>query len=207
MIKNDRLKKLKSIVYNFLVNIAKYNNCYLLIFSLSSLLIDTCSFPFAKIKIFCILIVRGKYADKSTRKKNSHKTKGLQTSGLKPVKRTVKKTDKKVTWDEIQAGFKELEKAQKEAWAAIRETQQAHKETEKAIRETQKNIGGLSNTLGSIVERILTPGLPEKFKKLGYSFNRITSYSYAAGVYILILNKFILIKYAGQKLCVLCEKY
>ena len=63
----------------------------------------------------------------------------------------------------------DLLKSQEEAWAAI--------------RETQKNIGGLSNTLGSIVERILTPGLPEKFKKLGYSFIRIASYSYAAGVY------------------------
>jgi hypothetical protein len=102
-------------------------------------------------------------------KKSSHQTKGLQTSGLKPVKRTIKKSTKKVTWDEIQAGFKELEKAQKETWAAI--------------KETQKNIGGLNNTLGSIVERILTPGLPEKFKKLGYNFNRIASYSYAAGVY------------------------
>jgi hypothetical protein len=116
-------------------------------------------------------------------KKTSHKTKGVQTSGLKPVKRTIKKNDKKVTWDEIQAGFKELEKAQKEAWAAIRETQQAHKETEKAIRETQKNIGGLNNTLGSMVEHILTPGLPQKFKKFGYSFTRIASYSYAEGVW------------------------
>ena len=184
----------------------------------------------------------------------------MQTSGLKPVKKTIKKTAKKVTWDDIQAGFKELEKSQEkiqksqdeawkairetqqaikethgnifgldnakeEAWRAIRETQQAIKETQKnifgfdnakeeawkairetqqaikethgnifglnkskdeawvAIKETQKNIGGLSNTLGSIVERILTPGLPEKFKKFGYNFNRIASYSYAAGVY------------------------
>jgi len=92
-----------------------------------------------------------------------------QTKGLKPVKKTVRKTAKKVTWDEIQQGFKEIEKVQKEAWAAI--------------RETQKNVGGLSNSLGSIVERILTPGLPKKFRKFGYSFNRIASYSYTAGVY------------------------
>jgi len=123
-------------------------------------------------------------------KKTSHKTKDLQTSGLKPVKRTVKKTDKKVTWDEIQAGFKELEKAQKETWAAIRETQKnifgldnAKEEAWAAIRETQKNVGGLSNTLGSMVEHILTPGLPQKFKKFGYSFTRIASYSYAEGVW------------------------
>jgi hypothetical protein len=100
------------------------------------------------------------------------------------------KTPKKVTWDD-------LLKTKEEAWAAIRETQQAHKETEKAIletlqavketqkavKETQKNIGGLNNSLGSIVERLLIPGLPQKFKKFGYSFNRIASYSYTAGVY------------------------
>ena len=74
-----------------------------------------------------------------------------------PVKKTtksaqkpVKKTPKKITLDD-------LLKSQDEAWAAIRET-------EKAIRETQKNIGGLSKSLGSIVEHILTPGLPKKFK-------------------------------------------
>jgi hypothetical protein len=98
--------------------------------------------------------------------------KAQQTKGLKPVK----KTTKKVTWDD-------LLKSQEEAWAAIRETQQAHKETEKAIKETQKNIGGLGNTLGSIVEHILTPCLPKKFKKLGYSFNRIATYKFAEGVY------------------------
>jgi hypothetical protein len=115
----------------------------------------------------------------------------------KPSKKTVKKTPKKLTLDD-------LLKAQEEAWKAIRETQQAHKETEKAIketqknifgldnakeeawaaiRETQKNIGGLNNTLGSLVEHILTPNLPQKFKKLGYSFNRIATYKFAEGVY------------------------
>jgi hypothetical protein len=99
-----------------------------------------------------------------------------------PVKKS-KKTAKKVSWDEIQAGFKELhelhketEKAQKEAWAAIRETQQA-------VKETQKNVGGINNTLGSMVEHILTPSLPQKFKKFGYSFIRLASYSYTAGVW------------------------
>ena len=93
-------------------------------------------------------------------------TKNAQrTKGSKPVK----KPAKKVTWDDVEAGFKELEKSQDEVWAAI--------------REAQKNIGGLNNTLGSIVECLLTPSLPQKFKKFGYSFNRIASYSYAAGVY------------------------
>jgi hypothetical protein len=95
--------------------------------------------------------------------------KKTKKSAQKPVKKTVKKTAKKVTWDEIRQGFKELEKAQKETWAVV--------------RETQKNVGGLSNSLGSIVERILIPGLPEKFRKFGYSFNRVATYIYSAGVY------------------------
>jgi hypothetical protein len=98
-------------------------------------------------------------------------TKGLkspsahQTKNLKPVKKTVKKTTKKVTWDDVEAGFKELEKFQKEAWAAI--------------KETQKNIGGLNNTLGSMVERIMTPDLPRKFKPLGFTFDKITTIKWA----------------------------
>ena len=90
-----------------------------------------------------------------------------QTKSLKPVKKMVKKTPKKVTLDD-------LLQSQNEAWAAIRETQKAHKETEKAIKETQKNIGGLNNTLGSMVERIMTPDLPRKFKPLGFTFDKIT---------------------------------
>jgi len=122
-------------------------------------------------------------------KTSAGKTARTKSSMAKSPK-TVKKTQKKVTWDDIETGFDRLQKSQDEAWKAIRETQQAHKETEKAIRETQqavketqKNIGGLGNTLGSIVEHILTPGLPKKFKKLGFSFNRIATYKFAEGVY------------------------
>ena len=55
--------------------------------------------------------------------KNAQRTKSLQTSGLKPVKKTVKKTAKKITWDDVEAGFERLQKAQEETWAVIRETQ------------------------------------------------------------------------------------
>jgi len=82
---------------------------------------------------------------------------------------TVKKPAKRITQADIEAGFEELRKSQNEAW--------------KAIKETQKAIGGLGNTLGSIVEHILTPGLPEKFRELGYSFNRISSYKWTQGVW------------------------
>jgi len=114
-----------------------------------------------------------------------------QTKSLKPVKKAVKKTAKKVTWDDIQEGFRELQELHKETERtlnkaldrtnkALEEVHKAHKETEKTLN---KAIGGLSNTLGSIVEHIMTPDLPQKFKKLGYSFNRIATYKFAEGVY------------------------
>ena len=102
-----------------------------------------------------------------------------QTKSLKPVKKTVKKPPKKVTLDD-------LLKSQDEAWAAIRKTHdsifglnKSKDEAWAAIRETQKNIGGLNNTLGSMVERIMTPDLPRKFKPLGFTFDKITTIKWA----------------------------
>jgi hypothetical protein len=111
-----------------------------------------------------------------------------KVSVKKPAKKTVKKTAKKVTWDDVQAGFRELQELHKETERTLTK---AHNKTEKtlnkAIEETEKTlnkaIGGLSNTLGSIVEHIMTPDLPQKFKKLGYSFSRIATYKFAEGVY------------------------
>ena len=85
-----------------------------------------------------------------------------------PVKKTVKKSRKpvkkpvkRITQFDIEANFARMQKSQDEAW--------------KAIRETQKNIGGLNNTLGSLVERVMTPDLPRKFKPLGFTFDKITT--------------------------------
>jgi regulator of replication initiation timing len=83
-----------------------------------------------------------------------------------------------------------MQKSQDEAWKAIRETEKtiqeasqelkkAIKETQQAVKETQKNIGGLNNTLGSLVERIMTPDLPRKFKTLGFTFDKITTVKWA----------------------------
>jgi len=110
-------------------------------------------------------------------KASARKTK---KTARKPVKKTVKKRAKKVTWDDVEAGFERLQKLHEETERTLKKSQD---EAWAAIRENKKNIGGLSNSLGSIVERILIPGLPEKFKKFGYSFNRVATYSYSAGVY------------------------
>jgi len=113
--------------------------------------------------------------------------------------KSVKENAEKITWKEIQKGFKGIEKAQKGAWTAINETKQAARKTRKkndfielrklqdktwgSMKEKQENIGGLNNLLGSMVELLLIPDLPKKFKRFGYNFTRLTDYSYEAGVY------------------------
>jgi hypothetical protein len=140
----------------------------------------------------------------------------------KAASKPTKKASRKVTIDDVWAGFERLEKlqekfqeelqglqkesqkAQDEAWKAIRETQRnigdinnAQEKTQKAqdealktseklkdeawkaIRETQRNIGGINNTLGSLVERIMTVDLPRKFKRFGFTFERITTVKWA----------------------------
>jgi hypothetical protein len=143
-----------------------------------------------------------------------------KTDGTTAKKNTKKagkpapKAAKKVTRDDVWAGFTELNKSfaelhkgvaefnkglaelhelHKETEKAHKETEKtlnkaisdlsiSHKETEKAIKDTQRNIGGLNNTLGSLVEHIMTPGLPRKFRQFGFTFDRITTVKWADGV-------------------------
>ena len=86
----------------------------------------------------------------------------IKTTARKPVKKTVKKRAKKVTWDEIL-------KAQEETW--------------KAIRETHDSIFGLKNAFDSFIERIYTSALPKKLKQLGFSFERTVTYRSTESIY------------------------
>jgi hypothetical protein len=126
---------------------------------------------------------------------------------VKPAKKPVKKAPCGITREDLQ-------KSQDEAWKAIRENQKEMKEfreylreylresneesnlrIEKSIEETRKDMreskktldksmGELTNKLGSIVENIMVPDLPQKFKALGYSIDRIATYKYTKqGVY------------------------
>jgi hypothetical protein len=103
-------------------------------------------------------------------------TKAPMKKTAKSVQKPVKKTAKKVTWDDVQAGFVELQKLHEETEESFKKFQD---ETRKAIKDTQKNIGGLNNSLGSLVERIMTPDLPRKFKSLGFTFDKITTIKWA----------------------------
>jgi hypothetical protein len=88
---------------------------------------------------------------------------------------------------ETQEAQREAQEAQREAHReAHREVQEAIKKTQEAHRETEatlnRAIGGLSNTVGSLIEHIMTPGLPCKFRQFGFTFDRITTVKWADGV-------------------------
>jgi len=97
-------------------------------------------------------------------------TKGLKSpNARKPVKKTVKKTAKKSARDDIEDNYKEFKKFQDEIWAAI--------------RENQKNIFGIKTTLDFFIEHIMSIDILKKFKKFGFSFDRLTEIKFAQGVY------------------------
>jgi hypothetical protein len=84
-------------------------------------------------------------------------------------------------------------KSQKEAIAEITkiqtETAERHKELleeeskkreasakdwEKRMKELEKNIGGVSNSLGDVVEHLVASGIISRFKELGYTFDKLS---------------------------------
>jgi hypothetical protein len=144
---------------------------------------------------------------KAGRQKDGTTTKKAAKTAQKPAP----KVAKRITMDDIWAGFdrfqkgmeeireahKELEKAHAEAVKSFREThvetvksfRETHAETEKTLRDANsltektlnKAIGGLSNTVGALVEHFMTAGLPKKFKQFGFTFDRITAIKWADG--------------------------
>jgi hypothetical protein len=100
--------------------------------------------------------------------KTSRQTGGAATKkDAKPAKKPAPKTGKKE--------MDEFREAHEKGMAEIRK---AHAETEKALN---KAIGGLSNTMGTLVEHVMTAGLPQKFKRLGFTFDRVTTVKWADG--------------------------
>ena len=110
---------------------------------------------------------------------------------------------KRVTLNDVWAGFAELQKSHAETEAVIRETQEAqkkahaeteaaiketqaalketqeaqkkaHAETEAVIKETQRMLGDLGNKFGDEAEHTLIPGLPGKFRDLGFVFGAMS---------------------------------
>jgi hypothetical protein len=109
-----------------------------------------------------------------------------KAAARKTTKTAPKKPVKSITAEEVWAGFEELRKLHAETEKTLKE---ANARTEKtlndAIASTEKTlnkaIGGLSNTVGSLVEQFMTAGLPQKFKRFGFTFNQITTVKWADG--------------------------
>jgi hypothetical protein len=121
--------------------------------------------------------------------------KPAKTAPKKSAPKAAKKVFIDARWEAIENGFVELHKGfaeirerQKDFQQGMDELRMSHKETEKvmretqrAIKETQRNIGGLNNTMGSVVEHIMRPDLPRKFKPFGFTFDRVTTVKWADG--------------------------
>jgi hypothetical protein len=107
------------------------------------------------------------------------------------VKTTTKKTapknpSKKITAEEVWAGFDELRKLHAETEKTLNNAIASTEKTlNNAIASTEKTlnktIGGLGNTMGALVEHFMTAGLPKRFKQLGFTFDRITTVKWADG--------------------------
>jgi hypothetical protein len=87
---------------------------------------------------------------------------------------TVKTTAKKVTLDDVWAGFDRIQKTLEEVAQAHKETERTQKETEKQLKETSRIVGDLGNRFGDIAEHFLTPGLRGKFDKFGFTFGELS---------------------------------
>jgi hypothetical protein len=125
--------------------------------------------------------------------------KTIKTTPEKTAKKSAPKAPKKVTLDDVwatidrigkaqeetQKAHQELQKAHQELQKAHKETQEenqkAHRELQKALKETQRIVGDLGNKFGSLAEHIMTPDLPNQFRKYGFSFTRITRVKWADG--------------------------
>ena len=103
--------------------------------------------------------------EKELKKSREEREKGMQEL-RKALKESIRSTEEGLK--------KSREKSEKE----MQELRKVHEETEKTLN---KAIGGLSNTMGLMVEKIMTAGLPEKFKKFGFSFGRITTTKLVTG--------------------------
>ena len=77
--------------------------------------------------------------------------------------------------DDLGMSHKETEKTLNKA---IDDLGMSHKETEKTLN---KAIGGLSNTMGELIEKVMTAGLPQKFKQFGFTFTRIATIKWTDG--------------------------
>jgi hypothetical protein len=79
---------------------------------------------------------------------------------------------------EAERQFKELKELHAETERAIKETAEQQKKTEKKLDRLSENVGGLSHSIGGLVETLVAARLWEKFKVYGLErgFQRVPIY-------------------------------
>ncbi|GHT66967.1 hypothetical protein FACS1894110_11590 [Spirochaetia bacterium] len=61
-----------------------------------------------------------------------------------------------------------------DVWAALMETRAHQEETGRLVKELTKNMGGLNNRMGELVEHLVSSGILNRFKELGYTFDKMS---------------------------------
>jgi hypothetical protein len=70
-----------------------------------------------------------------------------------------------LTFEKVWAGIQELRESQ-------RETDRQMKETALQMKETDRRVGEMTNRFGEMVEYMIVPNLVEKFRELGFEFEK-----------------------------------
>jgi hypothetical protein len=82
---------------------------------------------------------------------------------------TTERIGEGLTFEKVWAALMEDREQLKEY---AKEADQRQKETDRQMKETDKRIGDLSKRFGESVEYLVAPNLVEKFKKLGFVFEK-----------------------------------
>ncbi|MCL1928879.1 MAG: hypothetical protein FWG07_08830 [Treponema sp.] len=72
---------------------------------------------------------------------------------------------------------KETDRLQKENALRQKETDRQMKETDRQIKEINKRFGDFSNRFGEIAEYMVAPGLQDKFRKMGLTFQEASNHA------------------------------
>ena len=78
-------------------------------------------------------------------------------------------------FEQVWAALMENRELQKETDRQMKDTDRQLKETDRQIKEMGKRFGEFNNRIGEVVEYMVAPNLQEKFKKLGFVFQRINN--------------------------------
>jgi hypothetical protein len=82
-------------------------------------------------------------------------------------KTKVRKSKKKLGYDDIWATLREVARRQEE-------TDRQMKDTEREMKELGRKMGYLNNRFGELAEHLVAPNIQEKFKAFGFTFDHMS---------------------------------